>query len=83
MAKILEEIKAPISREMKLFEEKFYQSMQSSVPLLDKITQFIIATKGKQMRPILVFLSAKMIGEGKNLSWSFFDRADTYGSFGA
>ena len=47
MAKILEEIKAPISREMKLFEEKFYQSMQSSVPLLDKITQFIIATKGK------------------------------------
>ena len=63
MAKILEEIKAPISREMKLFEEKFYQSMQSSVPLLDKITQFIIATKGKQMRPILVFLSAKMTGE--------------------
>ena len=63
MAKILEEIKAPISREMKLFEEKFYQSMQSSVPLLDKITQFIIATKGKQMRPILVFLSEKMTGE--------------------
>ena len=63
MAKILEEIKAPISREMKLFEEKFYQSMQSSVPLLDKITQFIIATKGKQMRPILVFLSARMTGE--------------------
>ena len=63
MAKILEEIKAPICKEMKLFEEKFYQSMQSGVPLLDKITQFIIATKGKQMRPILVFLSAKMTGE--------------------
>lgn len=63
MANIVEEIKNPIREEMKLFEEKFYKSMQSKVPLLDKITQFIITTKGKQMRPMFVFLCAKLVGE--------------------
>ncbi|MDO4225111.1 MAG: polyprenyl synthetase family protein [Bergeyella zoohelcum] len=47
---------------MKLFEKKFYESMQSSVPLLDKVTKFIVTTKGKQMRPMFVFLCAKLIG---------------------
>lgn len=63
MANIVEEIKSPIREEMKLFEEKFYQSMRSKVPLLDKITQFILTTKGKQMRPMFVFLCAKLVGE--------------------
>ena len=48
---------------MKLFERKFYESMQSNVPLLDKVTRFIVTTKGKQMRPMFVFLCAKLIGE--------------------
>ncbi len=63
MAHIVEEIKKPINQEMKLFEQKFYESMRSNVALLDKVTQFIVTTKGKQMRPMFVFLCAKLIGE--------------------
>ncbi|MBV2165012.1 MAG: polyprenyl synthetase family protein [Kaistella sp.] len=63
MANTIEEIKKPISGEMKLFEQKFYESMQSNVPLLDKVTRFIVTTKGKQMRPMFVFLCAKLVGE--------------------
>lgn len=62
MSNIVEEIKRPINEEMKLFERKFYESMQSNVPLLDKVTRFIVTTKGKQMRPMFVFLCAKLIG---------------------
>lgn len=63
MANIVEEIKQPITEEMKLFEQKFYESMQSKVALLDKVTRFIVTTKGKQMRPMFVFLCAKLVGE--------------------
>lgn len=62
MPNIVEEIKRPINEEMKLFEQKFYESMQSKVPLLDKVTRFIVTTKGKQMRPMFVFLCAKLTG---------------------
>lgn len=57
------EIKAPIAKEMEEFELKFKSSMKSSVPLLDKITHYIIKRKGKQLRPMFVFLSAKVCGE--------------------
>lgn len=63
MAHIVEEIKKPIIEEMKLFEQKFYDSMHTKVPLLDKVTRFIVTTKGKQMRPMFVFLCAKLVGE--------------------
>ncbi len=63
MPNIVEEIKKPIAGEMKLFERKFYESMQSNVPLLDKVTRFIVTTKGKQMRPMFVFLCSKLVGE--------------------
>jgi len=59
--KTVEIIKEPISVEMRLFESKFKQSMSSSVPLLDRITHYIIRRKGKQMRPMFVFLSAKVL----------------------
>ena len=62
MPNIVEEIKKPIAQEMKLFEEKFYESMRSNVNLLDKVTRFIVTTKGKQMRPMFVFLCAKLVG---------------------
>jgi octaprenyl-diphosphate synthase len=62
VANTVEEIKRPINEEMKLFEQKFYESMQSKVPLLDKVTRFIVTTKGKQMRPMFVFLCAKLVG---------------------
>jgi octaprenyl-diphosphate synthase len=48
---------------MKDFEKKFRNSMQSKVPLLDKITNYIVKRKGKQMRPMFVFLTAKLSGE--------------------
>lgn len=56
-------IKAPVAQEMDLFEQKFRDSMKSNVPLLDKITAYIVKRKGKQLRPMFVFLSAKMCGE--------------------
>lgn len=56
------EIKAPVSKEMEEFELKFKSAMKSSVPLLDKITQYIVKRKGKQLRPMFVFLSAKLCG---------------------
>lgn len=59
----VQEILAPIETEMKLFEIRFHESMKSKVPLLDKITHYIIRRKGKQMRPMFLFLTAKMLGE--------------------
>jgi octaprenyl-diphosphate synthase len=59
----VQEILAPIETEMKLFEVRFHESMKSKVPLLDKITHYIIRRKGKQMRPMFLFLTAKMLGE--------------------
>lgn len=63
MAKMLDEIKLPIKEELIVFDKHFRESMQSKVPLLDKITFYIIQKKGKQLRPILVFLAAKICGE--------------------
>ena len=63
--KVVERIKAPIYDEMESFEKKFTQSMASKVSLLSRITHFIVNRKGKQMRPMFVFLVAKMFGEGK------------------
>ena len=63
--KLVEQIKKPIYNEMELFEEKFTQSMSSQVALLNRITHFIINRKGKQMRPMFVFLVAKLVGKGK------------------
>lgn len=54
---------SPIEAEMKLFEVRFKESMSSKVPLLDKITHYIIRRKGKQMRPMFLFLTAKMLGD--------------------
>ena len=63
--KFVEKIKKPIYLEMELFEEKFTESMSSKVALLNRITHFIVKRKGKQMRPMFVFLVAKMLGKGK------------------
>ncbi len=58
----LDQIKAPIAAEMDSFESHFRDSMKSNVALLDKITHYIVKRKGKQMRPMFVFLSAGMCG---------------------
>jgi len=62
--KITEQIKQPIVKEMELFEKKFYDSMSSKVALLNRITYYIVNRKGKQMRPMFVFLTAKMVSNG-------------------
>ena len=59
----VKEMLDPIRPEMTEFEVRFRKSMQSRVPLLDKITHYIIKRKGKQMRPMFVFLTSKMLGE--------------------
>ena len=60
---VINQIKFPIEKEMLLFEKKFKESMGSSVPLLDTITHYIIKRKGKQMRPMFVFLCGKLFGK--------------------
>ncbi|WP_040879612.1 polyprenyl synthetase family protein [Galbibacter orientalis] len=63
--KVVEQIKEPIRAEMELFEKKFHESMSSKVALLNRITYYIVNRKGKQMRPMFVFLVAKMVSGGK------------------
>jgi octaprenyl-diphosphate synthase len=59
----LDHIRQPVAKEMDLFEDKFKTAMQSRVPLLDRITRYIVKRKGKQIRPLFVFLSAGMIAD--------------------
>jgi len=59
------EIREPISEEMEIFENKFSKLMLSDVPLLNRITHYIIKRKGKQMRPMLIFLCSKLLSSGK------------------
>lgn len=59
----LDDIKAPIAREMEEFEQKFRASVKTKVLLLDKIMSYIVKRKGKQMRPMFVFLSAGTCGK--------------------
>ena len=62
--KPVEQIKQPIFQEMELFESKFRDAMITNVPLLNRITHYIIRRKEKQMRPMFVFLVAKMVSNG-------------------
>jgi octaprenyl-diphosphate synthase len=58
----LNDIKRPIAENIDVFEKKFKKSMQSRVPLLDIVTRYILKRKGKQIRPMFVFLTAKICG---------------------
>ena len=60
---IIRKIQAPIKIEMNLFEDKFKKSLSSNIILLDKIMHYIIKRKGKQMRPMFVFLTAKLFNK--------------------
>ncbi|MGJ3235443.1 polyprenyl synthetase family protein [Marivirga sp.] len=63
MGSKIKEIQTPIANEMAEFEIKFRQFMKSKVYLLDKIMGYIVKRKGKQMRPMFVFLSAGVHGQ--------------------
>ncbi|RZK48497.1 MAG: polyprenyl synthetase family protein [Pedobacter sp.] len=58
----INEIKQPIAKEIDAFEIKFKDSMKSDAPLLNRITHYIVKSKGKQMRPMFVFFAAKLCG---------------------
>ena len=65
----MEKVNKVIGAELSLFEKKFSDSVKSTNPLLDRIMRFIIRRKGKQMRPMFVFLSAKIAGEINEVSY--------------
>jgi octaprenyl-diphosphate synthase len=65
----LDDIRRPVSEEMKLFEQHFKSAMKSNLGLLDFIINYILRRKGKQIRPLFVFLSAKMIGDTTNSTY--------------
>ena len=65
----MEHVNKVIGAELALFEKKFSDSVKSANPLLDRIMRFIIRRKGKQMRPMFVFLSAKIAGEINEVSY--------------
>ncbi len=64
----LKSIQSPIEKEIRDFEPYFKKSLQSDIPLLGTILNFLYRTKGKQIRPMFVFLSAKMLGETNEFS---------------
>jgi len=63
MSSVIKSIQAPIADELILFNKKFKGYLKSSVPLLDRITSYMVKKKGKQMRPMFVLLSSKLFGE--------------------
>lgn len=63
MSNKVDNLKAPIEKELELFEQKFRDVMRSHVSLLDKVNYYIYQRKGKQVRPMFIFLAAKMCGE--------------------
>jgi octaprenyl-diphosphate synthase len=65
----LDDIKRPVAREMEEFEPKFRASMKTRILLLDKIMNYIVKRKGKQMRPLFVFLSAGACGQIKECTF--------------
>lgn len=60
---ILRDLKSPIAAELDEFEKRFRNDMRSRTPLLDRITHYIVKRKGKRVRPMFVFLTAKLCGE--------------------
>ena len=60
---VLDKIKAPVVAEMKQFRDAFRQTLYSDNPLLEQVVEHLLKAPGKQIRPALVMLSAKIVGE--------------------
>ncbi len=58
-----------IENELKIFETKFKSATRSHVPMLDRIMRYVVKRKGKQLRPMFVFLSAKLCGPVKESTY--------------
>ncbi len=63
MSETIQNIKKPVQEHLLAFEKKFETAVYSDIYLLNKITKYVIKRKGKQIRPLLVFLSARMFDE--------------------
>ena len=63
MSVSIKDVKAPIQEEMVEFEKRFYEAMKTRVPLINRVMNYIVRNKGKQMRPMFVFLTAGTCGE--------------------
>jgi octaprenyl-diphosphate synthase len=77
---VLTLIRKPVEKEMAEFEAYFSRTMRSDIPLLKIILNYIIRRKGKQMRPLLVFLSARLNGtitEGTYVAATFIELLHT------
>jgi octaprenyl-diphosphate synthase len=59
----LAEIRKPVEVEMKEFERRFKSAVSSNIPLLNIVTGYVLRRKGKQMRPLFVLLTSRLIGE--------------------
>jgi octaprenyl-diphosphate synthase len=59
----IEKIKKPVTNELIKFNKVFSASMKSKIPLLDIVTNYLLRRKGKQIRPLLIFLCAKLLGK--------------------
>ena len=70
MSKELDKIKAVIKDELSTFEVHFRKAMKSNIGLVNKITYYIVQSKGKQMRPMFVFLCAKSLGDVNNITYN-------------
>lgn len=65
----MKEIKKYLSNDLIEFEKTFNDAVESNVALLDKIMKYIVKTKGKQLRPMFVILSAKIFGESLDTTY--------------
>lgn len=70
MSRQLDPLKKTIAQELVTFEKHFKDNLKSNTPLLDRITHYIVKRKGKQIRPMFVFLSAKLSGESSDRSYT-------------
>lgn len=59
----LDEIKSVVAPELSRFDDYYSDALRSDNKLLDKIGAYTLRHKGKQLRPLFVFLSAKCFGE--------------------
>lgn len=66
----IKEIKAPIDKELEIFQKIFKKSVQTQVPLLNAVNTYIFRKKGKQLRPVLVLLAAKLCGSITSRSYT-------------
>ncbi|MEJ5287016.1 MAG: Heptaprenyl diphosphate synthase (all-trans) [Candidatus Kapaibacterium sp.] len=61
--KVLDQITLPVSKELEKFEEYFRSVLKTDIGLLDTVVRYLVSRKGKRIRPLLIFLSANLVGE--------------------